>query len=215
MILEADDIELPVGLERCDQGGGDGDHNQKHQYHEAPCGGGMAKKSAPPLVAERALSQRAHGFSGENDRDQQREPAGERHAGSGENRFDQDGSGQQKRQRQAEARNKGKERVAQLVPEHHAPLRQPLRAGGPHKVLLGDLEHRRPLKAGRARRADQPERERRQHEMPNSIGDAIRGIDERTQDGIARPAQRKQFHLFGEQQEQHQRQPERRQRVRE
>src|ERR1051325_9497016 len=78
-ILQADDVELRVRVERRNERRGDGDDGEKRQDAEAPRRGAVAEEAAPPFAALRALVHRPHRFRGQEQRDEQREPGPERH----------------------------------------------------------------------------------------------------------------------------------------
>src|SRR5207249_3205065 len=79
-ILEVDGVRLHDRIERSDQRRGDGDGDQEYQDDEPPRRRAVAEKAPPPLVLQPALAQRPRGFRGRDERDEQCEPAAERHA---------------------------------------------------------------------------------------------------------------------------------------
>src|SRR2546427_351130 len=80
VIRQVEDVELPVRVEGGDERCRQRDDDQERQDAEAPRRRPMVEKTAPALLAQPAVAQRANGLGRDDERDEQCEPRAKRHA---------------------------------------------------------------------------------------------------------------------------------------
>ena len=137
-----------------------------------------------------------HRFIGEPAEARQREHAFDHH------RSAQHGAGLQPDQR-----HHRQQRVAQHVPRHHAGLVEAFGARGPDVIEVEHLQHRGAHDAQIDRQEDQPERQRRQHQMAGDIEHAPDAGAHRAD--VLEAAGRQPLQIDREHDDRHQPEPER------
>jgi hypothetical protein len=132
-------------------------------------------------------------------------------AGQRKHAFNHDRTAQHGAGLQSDQGHHRQQRVAQHVANHHAGLVQPLGAGGADEIQVQHLEHRCAHDAQIDRNEDQPQRQRRQHQMTCDID----GVPDSDLDGadILKAAGRQPLQIDGKHHDRHQPEPERRRRV--
>ena len=133
----------------------------------------------------------------------------------GEHGFDEHRTGEEKRQREPQQRDHRQQGVAQGVAHEHGALGESFGACGAHVVLAQRLEQGGALKAGGAARSHEPERERRQREVAQPVEQPAAQRQRVVEDRIGDPADREPVQPLPEYQEEHQTEPEGRQRIEE
>ncbi len=101
----------------------------------------------------------------------------------GEDRLRQHRPGHQARNREADHRHHGQERIAQGVNADDAGRRQPLGARGAHVILAQDFEHRGAGHAGDDGERHGAEHDRRQDEVPQRVEESAGLIGQKRVDG--------------------------------